>query len=143
MSIEIPPEQPEVPPETAVLITDRGPAGYERPDMLILDDIARQLATDPNLEAADLRVACHEAKVIVTGSVPRPEDQRRLEAIVVTTFGVTDADLTALEVRRDLDPPDPEDLRTQSAGTSHEDLQVLSPADEPEAPDKQGGGDDD
>lgn len=113
-----------VPPPVAV--TDNPPMGYQRPDMLILDDIARQFAEDFDVEVEYVEVTCDEGTVTISGAVPRPADRMRLEAIASTTFGVVDVDVSGLAIERNIDAPDAAVLTESAMGTSHENLAVTA-----------------
>ena len=102
-----------------VLVTDQPPKGYKRPDLLIVDDVARQLADDTELEAGDIEVACANGAVTLIGTVPSRAAIARADGIVASIFGVMDADLTGLKVERTFDEPDKASLQALAEGTSY------------------------
>ena len=72
---------------------DHGPTGYERPDMLILDDIVKALAWDPIVPATTLEISCVEGIVSISGTIPASFIAKRIEFVAATVIGIKGIDV--------------------------------------------------
>lgn len=101
-----------------------GPGNYVRPDMLVLDDVARAIADEPELDGLGLEVVCEDGVVRVRGRVSSTSARDRLEALVAGTLGVRDAHLESVVVRKDVtasdegESPEDEDRGGRTAGSA-------------------------
>jgi hypothetical protein len=85
---------------------DNGPRNYVRPDVFILDDVAKALAFDPLVDAWTLDVECTSGHVKVSGRVPLATARRRVEVLIAAVFGVRRMDISEVIVAKGITPPD-------------------------------------
>lgn len=116
----------------ASYISDQGPEGYSRPDFLIIDDIARRLAADSEVEAAHVILECDAGDVVIAGTVPRRIDLSRLEEIAATTFGVREVDVSTVEIRRFFEISASEDSSGSNGARGREPAAIISQFEETE-----------
>jgi hypothetical protein len=64
------------------------PRHYQRADHRIRDDVYDRLCGPTGADASDVTVVVHDGTVTLTGSVPEPEDERRILRIAERVPGV-------------------------------------------------------
>jgi hypothetical protein len=63
-------------------VVDDGPDSYHRPDEFILDDIAKLLASDPDVSSVGLEIRCKDGVVSVGGAVESYDVRQRVEMLI-------------------------------------------------------------
>ena len=66
----------------------RGPRSYQRSDERIREDICERLFGDTGADASNVTVDVSKAVVTLGGTVPEPEDKRRIELVANSVLGV-------------------------------------------------------
>ena len=82
-----------------------GPRNYRRPDPFILDDLAKALAFDSEIDDEQLEIECNDGRILVKGRVDSIAKKNRIETILASILGVQDATFEALVVGRGIEPP--------------------------------------
>lgn len=70
--------------------TGRGPRGYTRPDVRIVEDINEALTYSPHIDASDIDVRVDHGEVTVSGTVDDRYIKRLVENIIEDVSGVRD-----------------------------------------------------
>ena len=70
----------------------KGPKGYVRTDVRILEDISEQLADDYFVDASDIELEVQAGEVSMRGTVPSLPAKRRAEDITLSVYGVHNVD---------------------------------------------------
>jgi len=107
----VPPPTVSSDPGTSGLAAERpvdsGPAGYRRPDHLILDDFVKAIAWDPLVPSTGLNVECEEGVLRVSGTVPEPCVADRVRDLLAGILGIRDVQLDLpVDLRWHVDWPD-------------------------------------
>jgi hypothetical protein len=84
-----------------------GPRNYKRPDEFIIDDLAKALAFDSEIDDEALEIECKDGRILVKGRVDSIAKKNRIETILASILGVKDAALETLVVGRAIEPPVP------------------------------------
>ncbi|MGC3999000.1 MAG: BON domain-containing protein [Anaeromyxobacter sp.] len=89
--------------------TARGPRGWRRPDLHILDELVERIVR-AGLDASDVVVEVVGGEVWLHGSVVRTEDRDRMEAMAAGVLGVraVHALLSLTQDEEEVLEPDPE-----------------------------------
>lgn len=87
---------------------DSGPSNYTRPDSLILDEVAKALATDPGIDSFDLEVECTDGHVQVRGTVPLTTTRRHLELLLASVYGIRSMSIEDVIVSKGIETRSPE-----------------------------------
>lgn len=66
----------------------RGPRGYRRPDERIREDLCERLFGPTGADASDVTVEVRDGEVTLLGTVPEPEDGRRIVDVATRVLGV-------------------------------------------------------
>ena len=94
---------------------DTGPCDYIRPDAFIVDDLAKALALDPEVNSSDLSIECKGGVVKVTGRVSTVAEKARVETIIGMLFGIKDGSASDVVVSKDVSPPVQKHGKTQGS----------------------------
>jgi hypothetical protein len=70
----------------------KGPKGFVRTDVRILEDISEQLADDYYVDASDIELEVQAGEVSMRGTVPSLSAKRRAEDIALSVYGVQNVD---------------------------------------------------
>ncbi|MDC0671960.1 BON domain-containing protein [Nannocystis radixulma] len=82
--------------------TGRGPKGYVRPDMRIVEDINEALTYSPHIDASDIEIRVDKGEVVVTGSVDDRYIKRLVEDLIEDVSGVRDVQNNLRVEKREL-----------------------------------------
>ncbi|MEI6949688.1 BON domain-containing protein [Paraflavisolibacter sp. H34] len=87
---------------TSANFKGKGPLGYSRSDVRILEDICDRLTDDSDIDATDVIVKVEQNEVVLSGTVHSREEKRRAEDVAERISGVRNVQ-NLIRVARDTD----------------------------------------
>lgn len=106
-----------VPVDRPPKLAGRRPRTYKRPDDLILDDLVGALAASYDIDATEVDLTCADGVITASGRVATRAEARLLEALAVSTVGLTDY-ISTVEVSKGVSPPEPAEPTEAAEATS-------------------------